>query len=306
LLLALLRANYRLAKDVGADWQHLAMGEVFIGSEALAQSRLTEYELRRWHRAIFRDVYVPKTRQLTLRDRIEGAWLRSGRNGVIAGVAASALHGAGWVDADIPIELVWPNTRPPPGLIARDETLADDEQITVAGIPVTTPARTAYDLGRHLPRGRAVARLDALARATPFSTEDVLLIAKHHKGARGLRRLRAVLPLVDPGGASLQESWLRLRLIDAGLPSPTTQIPVCDRGYWPFAWLDMGWEDYKVSAEYDGDHHQKDRQQYVKDHKRQRRLERVGWINIRVINEDNPQETVLRVTEAMRIRGWRR
>ena len=282
------------------------MGEVFIGSEALAHSRLTEYELRRSHRAIFRDVYVPKTHQLTLRDRIEGAWLRSGRHGVIAGVAASALHGARWVDTDTPIELVWSNTRPPPGLIARDETLADDEHTTVAGIPVTTPARTAYDLGRHLPRGHAVARLDALARATPFSAEDVLLIAKHHNGARGSRRLRAVLLLIDPGAASPQESWLRLRLIAAGLPTPATQIPVCDRSYWPFAWLDMGWEDYKVSAEYDGDQHQKDRQQYVKDHKRQRRLERLGWINIRVINEDNPRETVRRVTEALRTRGWRR
>jgi hypothetical protein len=282
------------------------MAEVFIGSEALAHSRLTEYELRRWHRAIFRDVYVPKTHQLTLRDRIEGAWLRSGRHGVIAGVAASALHGARWIDTDTPIELVWSNTRPPPGLIARDETLADDEHTTVAGIPVTTPARTAYDLGRHLPRGHAVARLDALARATPFSAEDVLLTAKHHNGARGSRRLRAVLPLIDPGAASPQESWLRLRLIDAGLPTPATQIPVCDRSYWPFAWLDMGWEDYKVSAEYDGDQHQKDRQQYVKDHKRQRRLERLGWINIRVINEDNPRETIRRVTEALRTRGWRR
>lgn len=282
------------------------MGEVFIGSEALAQGRLTEYELRRWHRAIFRDVYVPACHQVTLRDRIEGAWLRSGRNGVIAGVAASALHHAEWVDVDIPIELVWSNTRPPEGLIARAETLADDEITTAAGIPVTTPARTAYDLGRHLRRDRAVARMDALTRATPFSAEDVLLLAKRHCGARGLRRLRIALPLVDGGAASPRESVLRLRLVDAGLPSPTTQIPVIERGYQPFAWLDMGWEQYKVSAEYDGEHHQKDRKQYVRDHTRQRRIERLGWINIRVINEDNPDDVIRRVTDALRSRGWRR
>ncbi|MEB3052039.1 hypothetical protein KV112_20220 [Mycolicibacter sp. MYC123] len=281
------------------------MGVVFIGSEALAQGRLTEYELRRWHRAIFRDVYVPVGHKLTLRDRIEGAWLRSGRHGVIAGVAASALHGAEWVDIDIPIELIWKNTRPPRSLIVRDETLAADEITKVAGIPVTTPARTAYDLGRHLPRDRAVARMDALGRATPFSTEDVLLIAKHHKGARHLRRLRVALPLVDFGAASPKESWLRLRLIDAGLPAPTTQIPVIERGYWPFAWLDMGWEDYKVSAEYDGKHHQSDRPQYVRDHNRQRRLETLGWINIRVINEDDANDVIARVRDALRSRGWR-
>lgn len=212
---------------------------------------------------------------------------------------------AQWVDADVDIELIAHDTRTQPGLIVRDETLADDEIATVAGIPVTTPARTAYDLGRHLPRRQAVARLDALGWATPFSSEDVLLIAKHHKGARGLRKLRVALPLVDAGAASLQESWLRLRFVDAGLPAPTTQIPVIERGYWPFAWLDMGWEDYKVSAEYDGEHHQKDRPQYVKDHKRQRRLERLGWINIRVINEDNLKETIRRVTEALQARGWR-
>ncbi|WP_420108118.1 hypothetical protein [Mycolicibacter arupensis] len=281
------------------------MGEVFIGSEALAQGRLTAYELRRWYRPIFRDVYVVKTHELTLRDRIEGAWLRSGRQGVIAGVAASALHHAEWVDRAIPIELVWSNTRPPRGLIARDETLRDDEVTHVGRIPVTTSARTAYDLGRHLRRGAALARLDALARATPFSIEDVALIAKHHRGARGLRRLRAALPLVDAGAASPKETWLRLLLIDAGLPTPATQIPVCDRSYAPFAYLDMGWDRYRVAAEYDGDQHRTHRRQYVQDQRRQRRLESLGWINIRVISEDSPAEVVGRVTGALRSRGWR-
>nr|WP_046282711.1 hypothetical protein [Mycobacterium sp. UM_NZ2] len=281
------------------------MDGVFIGSEATVAGRLTRHELRRWYRLLFRGVYLRKDTTPALRDRTTAAWLASRRHGVIAGLAASALHGAQWVDADVDIELIAQNTRAQPGLIVRDETLADDEVTKVAGLPVTTPARTAYDLARHLPRGNAVARLDALARATPFSTEDVLLIAKHHQGARYLRRLRAALPLVDAGAASPKETWLRLLLFDAGLPTPTTQIPVRDRRYWPFAWLDLGWEDYKVSAEYDGEHHQKDRAQYVKDHQRQRKLERLGWINIQVINEDNPQETIHRVTQALHARGWR-
>jgi hypothetical protein len=37
--------------------------------------------------------------------------------------------------------------------------------------------RTAFDLGRYLPRGEALARLDALIRVQLFSTEDVLLLA---------------------------------------------------------------------------------------------------------------------------------
>lgn len=281
------------------------MDGVFIGSDAIAAGRLTRHELQRWYRPIYRGIYLRKDANPTLRDRATAAWLASGCNGVIAGVAASALHHAEWVDDDVDIDIIAKGIRPQTGLIARDESLRDDEFTHIGRLPVTTSARTAYDLGRHLPRDKAVARLDALARATPFSTEDVLLIAKHHKGARGLRRLRAALPLVDAGAASPRETWLRLLLIDAGLPAPTTQIPVCDRRYWPFAFLDMGWEDYRVSAEYDGEHHQKERPQYAHDHKRQRRLERLGWINIRVINEDGPRDVVTRVTEALRSRGWR-
>lgn len=64
-----------------------------------------------------------------------GAWLRSGRQGIIAGVALSALHGAPWVDDEVPIEMIWSNTRPPAGVIACDERFAEDEITRVAGIP---------------------------------------------------------------------------------------------------------------------------------------------------------------------------
>jgi hypothetical protein len=103
------------------------MENVFLGSEAIARGDLTDFELRRWYRPIFRDVYVPKTRAPSLRDRTKGAWLRSQRRGVIAGVAASALHGASWIDDDQVIEMVAPSARPQHGLIVRNETLASDE-----------------------------------------------------------------------------------------------------------------------------------------------------------------------------------
>jgi len=43
-----------------------------------------------------------------------------------------------------------------------------------------------------------------------------------------------------------------LLLIDAGFRRPVTQIPVVD-GWRLVRVLDMGWEDLKVAAEYDGD-----------------------------------------------------
>ncbi len=149
-----------------------------------------------------------------------------------------------------------------------------------------------------------MARLDALMRATPFSSEEVLLLAKRYAGARGMRRLRAALPLVDPGAASPKETWLRLLLIDAGLPVPTTQIPVQEN--WRLVGVvDMGWQKYMVAVEYDGDHHRANRRQYARDQDRQRKLEELGWIVVRVIAEDKPEDVVRRVRGALIRRGCR-
>ncbi len=281
------------------------MGEVFRGSAAVAAGRLTEHALRRWYRPIFRDVYLPRDAVPTLRDRTYGAWLWSGRRGVVAGAAASALHGASWVDPDSSIELIAPNARAQPGLVVRNESIAADEITKVAGIPVTTRVRTAFDLARHLDRDAAVARLDALLRVQVFAMDDVLALAGRYKGARGVRSLATTLPLVDAGAASPKETWLRLLLVDAGLPRPTTQIPVLDD--WRIVGvLDMGWRDYMVAAEYDGDYHRTDRRRYAWDIERQRRIERGGWKIVRVIAEDRPAEIIARLQDALRQRGYRR
>ncbi len=86
--------------------------------------------------------------------------------------------------ADIPIELIAENARPQCGLVVRDETLEPDEVTLVRGLPVTTVCRTAFDFGRHLRRREAVARLDALMRAAPFSIDEVDMLASQSQRAR--------------------------------------------------------------------------------------------------------------------------
>jgi Protein of unknown function (DUF559) len=280
------------------------MSDVFIGSEAVLQGKLTPYQLRSRFRSIYPDVYLAGYSMPTLRQRAEAAWLWSARRGVLAGLAAAALHGSNWIDDDEPVELIWRNPHSPAGVITRNLRLDGDEITHVARLPVTTPARTAYDLARQLPRGKAVARLDALMPATPFSIDEVLLLAKRYPGARGLRRLQASLPLVDGGSASPKETWLRLLLIDAGLPKPTTQIPVHESCRL-VGILDMGWTKYKVAVEYDGDQHRTDRRQYVRDQKRLRAFEALGWIIIRVIAEDRSTDVIRRVRQALAARGCR-
>ncbi|TDZ42713.1 hypothetical protein CCUG63695_02689 [Mycobacteroides franklinii] len=289
---------------VGEAVQHARMAEVFIGSEAVSTGRFSRHELRRFYRPIFRGVYVPKSAEVTLRDRTVAAWLATGRKGAIAGLAASALHGAGWVDHDVPIELVGVTSRPQDGLITRNERIDADEITRISGLPVTNRVRTAFDLGRYQPRARALGCLDALMRNQVFACDAVNVLADRYPKVRGVRQLRELLPLIDAGAQSPRESLIRLQLHDAGLPRAQTQVPVLD-GYTPVAFLDTGWPRYRVAVEYDGDHHRKDRRQYVRDLARLRMLEERGWIVIRVIAEESPDAWIARVAAALRSRGCR-
>jgi hypothetical protein len=114
-----------------------------------------------------------------------------------------------------------------------------------------------------------------------------------------VRRLEVALELIDPGSQSPRESYLRLLLIDAGLPRPQTQIPVLGVDRVPVAYLDLGWPEYLVAVEYDGAHHQTDRRQYLKDIRRLEKLERMGWIIVRVVAEMGPAEILRRVRAAL-------
>ena len=165
-------------------------------------------------------------------------------------------------------------------------------------LAVATPARAALDLACRNPIDRAIAAIDALANATELKTADVELLAQRYAGRRGITRARKVLVMVDPGSESPRETWLRLMLVRAGFPVPTTQILVRDEFGQIIARLDMGWEDVKVAAEYDGDHHRTDRRQFNRDIARIETLTAMGWIVIRVTSQDTPGAIVHRLESA--------
>lgn len=275
------------------------MKEPFVGSEALRCGSLSRHQLRTRYRAVFPDVYVPVHVVPSLEVRTRAAWLWSGGQAVIAGAAAAFLHGAKWIPDDVPVELICDRPRAPHGVLTRRCALTKGETQSIDGLPVTTPERTAFDIGRRGAIRSAVVRLDALARATDFKVDDVLSVARRHPGAPGLRQLETALELIDPGAQSPRESYLRLCLLDAGLPRPQTQLPVLGGDGIPFAYLDLGWDEAMVAVEYDGDQHRTDRRQYVKDVRRLERLERMGWIVVRVVAEDHPVDVVRRVRAAL-------
>ncbi|MGH3966972.1 MAG: hypothetical protein ACRDTV_02325 [Mycobacterium sp.] len=166
------------------------MDDVIIGSLAIAQGSLTRGELRWNYRPIFPDIYIPKATCQSLEIVTMGAWLWSAKRAVITGRAAAALHGAKWVDEHAPIELIWHNNHCPPRTIVRAERFEADEIAVIRDLKVATPARAAFDIARHLPRTMAVSHLDALARATGITEQDVLYLVDRHSGARGNKRAR--------------------------------------------------------------------------------------------------------------------
>jgi hypothetical protein len=150
-----------------------------------------------------------------------------------------------------------------------------------------------------------VARLDALAHATALSAGDVEPLIIRYRGSRGAKRARDAIALMAAGGTSPKETWLRLLVIDNGLPKPQAQLMIHNGDHYPLAYLDLGWRKYKVALEYDGDQHRKDRKQYLKDISRLRMLEHLGWIVVRVVAEDHPLDVLDRVRKALISRGYR-
>ena len=238
----------RRTQIVSGSGKHRAMEDIFIGSEALADGVLTRAQLRWNYRALFPDVYMRAEATPSLSQRAVGAWLWSGRRAVVAGLAAAALHGTQWVDESTDVEVIWRHGRPPRGIVGRSERIESDEIIDIAGVPVTTPERTAFDLARHHPRDLAVAYLDALSSATGVTASAVQPLVDRYQRSRHSWRAVDALRLMDGGSQSPEETMVRLALIDAGLPAPKTQFAVTDGK--ATAFIAMAYEAPMVGVEF--------------------------------------------------------
>jgi hypothetical protein len=252
-------------------------------------------------------VYARRGLQLTALDRAEAAWLWSNREAVLVGNSAAALLGTKWLSPDAPAEVGRLRYPSPHGIVVRSGVIADDEILTVGEIACTTAARTAYDLGRRLvPLERAVVGIDALLKATRVPASAVGAIASRYPGARGIRHLREALDLVDAGAESPQETRLRLLLVLSGLPQPVTQIAVRDQYGRIVRRIDMGWPQWMVGVEYDGEQHFTDPDAYAGDIERLEFLASRGWTIVRVSSRHlrcRPRAVVIRVSRALSANG---
>lgn len=137
------------------------------------------------------------------------------------------------------------------GVSCRQALLNDEDVFDVGGLRVTGPVRTTSDLLRKQWRPYALASADAMAHAGLVRPMDVRSYLAGLKGYRGIRQARVLARYIDPLAASQGESWMRLRLIDAGFPIPKAQVEVVDAaGLTRF--LDLAYRQRKIAIEYDG------------------------------------------------------
>jgi len=271
--------------------------ELIVGSAAVRRGDLTRHRLAQDYRPIYRDVYLHRAVELTAALRARAAWLSTGAT--LGGLSAAAVHGTKWLDGSRPAEIVRSDRHHPPGIVVHTWDLAPEEICWTAGISVTTPARTAFDIGRTT--ASPVPILDALLNATGITPADVRALVERHRGVRGVSRLRSALDLVDGGAESPQESKLRLVLVNAGLPPPETQIRFPELRIR----VDMGWRRWKVAVEYDGVQHWADGRQRAWDIERVALLEAAGWVVVRVSAQmmARPDLIVDRVRAKLRAAG---
>ena len=172
------------------------------------------------------------------------------------------------------------------GVDARTRDLRPSDITTVHGVSVTTPLRTALDLGCTLRRREAYAALNAMAARHDLSREHYLLSLPRYRRRRGVRQLRPLLQIVEPRVESERESWVLLEIHDATLPVPEPQYWIDIDGVPTFR-LDFAYPRLRVCVEYDGEEwHLKTPEQRDDDAARRGWLRDNGWTVIVVRRGD--------------------
>ena len=130
--------------------------------------------------------------------------------------------------------------------------LPDRDVTVVAGIEVTTPARTAIDLARWCERPDALAYVDALLHAGLVVPDELRWMLDESAGLPWIGQAREMVDLADGRAESGMESRMRLRYLDAGFPAPECQIPILDDAGVERYRLDCGVKRRLYGFEYDG------------------------------------------------------
>ncbi|MDQ0709779.1 hypothetical protein QFZ52_002431 [Arthrobacter woluwensis] len=231
---------------------------------------------------------------------------------------AALLSGLGlpsWLADETQVHLSKPHGLPRvrrDGVVGHRVRVFPGEVEEFDGIPMSTPLRTWLDLAHTLPLPYLIAMGDQLiriprerfeGRADPYaSPSDVAAIIRNHRKMKGVRKASLALEQMRIGADSLPETFLRLAMVDAGLPEPELQIRVDPADPWsPPA--DLGYREFRLAIQYEGAHH-RSRFQQSRDNRRDEAFVNAGWLYFKV-NADDLAEGFVGAIERIR-HGLRR
>jgi hypothetical protein len=123
---------------------------------------------------------------------------------------------------------------------------------------------------------------------------------------RGTVRAAGLLDLASERVDSPAESWLRLLVVEYGLPVPEVNWPITDASAREIYRLDLAWPRMRIALEYDGVAAHAGQEEL--DAARRADLQRRGWIVVVVTKEDlrsfSPVVATLRDAFAARGYTW--
>lgn len=255
--------------------------------------------LRPVHRGVYRvgPVEAPNSRAVA-------ACLACGESAVVSHRSAGVLWkmlppGRSHTSVEVTVRA---GQRRPRGVrVYRIGTLAADEVTERAGVPVTRPARTLFDLAGTV-ASRELERALAEALALRLTTsEQVQRALDRHSGRPGSRRLRAVLACGQPAltRSEAEERFLALiRRAQLDPPAANTGVEGHE--------VDFLWRAQGLVVEIDGFAFHSSKTSFESDRRRDALLAAAGLRVVRVTwrqLNDEPEAVLARLAQALVIGG---
>jgi hypothetical protein len=248
---------------------------------------------------LFRDVYIRADVELSLELRARAADLVMSPHAVVCDRTAAWIWGIDCfrlreLDVSPALEtftLRGHRASSRPEIRGGQRDLRPRDWVVLGGIRVTTPLRTAMDLGCILNRRDALWAMGALAREHGLTIPMFVAASPAYAGRRGVVQLRELTALVDPRSESAGESWTRLTMNDYALPRPEVNWWVIVNGVPTFR-LDLAYPRAKVAVEYDGEEFHTSDEDRRADAERRDWLARHGWTVV-VLTKDSFTEDAI-------------
>jgi hypothetical protein len=258
--------------------------------QRLGRTRLANAVTSGEVRPLWRGVVVESNRLLDPWTRAAAALLTAGPRAVISGVTAAGLHGCRAVDSPATHILVpyGCETRSRNGLVVHHGRPFADDAVELDGLRVLPLDRVIADLLCTLRPSDALAVADESLRLAGDDHESfrkrVAERLLNREDPRGTVRAAGLLDLVSERVDSPAESWIRLKVIEYGLPVPEVNWVIPRPDGTELYRLDLAWPRLQIALEYDG----VAAHAGTEDHDDARRadLEARGWIVIVVTRND--------------------